>query len=77
MDYIVFFDEPTPEALLEKLRPDILVKGRNIPEKEVVGREIVLSYGGQVRRLPILHPSTISGLVDSIVGKFKKKSGNK
>ena len=72
VDYIVFFDELTPEDLLEKLRPDILVKGRNIPEDQVVGREIVKRYGGKVRRLPILHSSTVTDMVDAIVGKFEK-----
>ncbi|HUT25665.1 MAG TPA: D-glycero-beta-D-manno-heptose-7-phosphate kinase [Sumerlaeia bacterium] len=72
VDHIVFFDDLTPEALLRGLRPDVLVKGRNIPEDQVVGREIVQSYGGRVCRLPILHPATVTDLVESIVGKSRK-----
>ncbi len=72
VDYIVFFNDLTPEPLLRELRPDVLVKGRNIPRDKVVGRNIVESYGGKVRRLPIMRSSSVADLVDSIVGK---KSG--
>jgi D-beta-D-heptose 7-phosphate kinase/D-beta-D-heptose 1-phosphate adenosyltransferase len=73
VDFVVPFDELTPENLLRELRPDILAKGRNIPEDQVVGREIVESYGGRVSRLPILHTASITDLVDSIVGKSGRR----
>ncbi len=53
VDYVVFFDDLTPEPLLEGLRPDILVKGDNLPQDRVVGREIVENYGGVVRQLRV------------------------
>lgn len=40
VDYVVVFDEDTPETLLEKLRPDILVKGGNYCIEDVVGRAL-------------------------------------
>jgi D-beta-D-heptose 7-phosphate kinase/D-beta-D-heptose 1-phosphate adenosyltransferase len=49
VDYVTVFEEDTPHALLERLRPDILVKGANA--EEVVGREIVEKHGGEVRQL--------------------------
>ncbi len=49
VDHAVVFDEDTPLALLERLRPNILVKGGTTPI--VVGRELVESYGGEVRIL--------------------------
>ena len=73
VDYIVLYDELTPESLLRDLKPDVLVKGRNIAEDEVVGREIVLGYGGMVRQLPMLHRSTVEDVLHSIVGKVEKK----
>ena len=51
VDYVVFFDDLTPEPLLEGLRPDILVKGDT--QDHVVGREIVENYGGVVRQLRV------------------------
>jgi D-beta-D-heptose 7-phosphate kinase / D-beta-D-heptose 1-phosphate adenosyltransferase len=79
VDYVVLFDELTPDNLLRELRPDVLVKGRNIAENEIVGRDIVESYGGRVCRLPILHTSNVGDLVDSILETFHRggrKSGS-
>jgi D-beta-D-heptose 7-phosphate kinase/D-beta-D-heptose 1-phosphate adenosyltransferase len=47
--HVVTFDEDTPHALLRAIRPDVLVKGGTYSPKQVVGREIVESYGGIVR----------------------------
>jgi len=41
VDYVVIFDEDTPQELLSQLRPDILVKGADYKLEEVVGREFV------------------------------------
>lgn len=49
VDHAIVFDEDTPLALLERLRPNVLVKGGTTPV--VVGRELVESYGGEVRIL--------------------------
>jgi D-beta-D-heptose 7-phosphate kinase/D-beta-D-heptose 1-phosphate adenosyltransferase len=48
VDYVVVFDEPTPHALLRRLRPDVLVKGGTYTVDEVVGKEVVEDYGGEV-----------------------------
>ncbi len=48
VDHVLVFDEATPHTLLRAIRPDVLVKGGTYREDEVVGREVVLSYGGRV-----------------------------
>ncbi|MFP4580502.1 MAG: D-glycero-beta-D-manno-heptose-7-phosphate kinase [Candidatus Sumerlaeia bacterium] len=73
VDYIIFFDELTPENILRALRPNILVKGQNIAPDQVVGREIVESYGGKVHRLPVLEDDTAMDLVDSIRGEAARQ----
>ena len=40
VDHVVIFDEETPEKLITKLKPDIIVKGGDYTEKEVVGHKI-------------------------------------
>jgi D-beta-D-heptose 7-phosphate kinase/D-beta-D-heptose 1-phosphate adenosyltransferase len=45
---VVVFDEDTPHALIEAIRPDVLVKGGTYTTDEVVGHEIVEAYGGRV-----------------------------
>ncbi|UCG58546.1 MAG: D-glycero-beta-D-manno-heptose 1-phosphate adenylyltransferase [Phycisphaerales bacterium] len=54
VDYIAIFDEPTPLRLIEKVKPDILVKGEDWAEKGVVGREYVESHGGKVVLAPLV-----------------------
>ena len=41
VDYVVCFDEDTPLELIKELKPDVLVKGGDWKEEEVVGRELV------------------------------------
>ncbi len=51
VDWVVEFSEDTPEALLEMLRPNILVKGGDYQPDEIVGADCVRSYGGFVQIL--------------------------
>ena len=51
VDEVRLFSEPTPEDLIRKIRPDILVKGGDWKIKDIVGAEFVRSYGGKVRSL--------------------------
>jgi D-beta-D-heptose 7-phosphate kinase/D-beta-D-heptose 1-phosphate adenosyltransferase len=51
VDYVTVFGEPTPHEILDRVKPDVLVKGGDYAPSEVVGREIVEAYGGDVRVL--------------------------
>ena len=53
VDLVVIFDEPTPHAVIEIVRPDILVKGGDYAIADVVGRELVESFGGKVKTLSL------------------------
>jgi D-beta-D-heptose 7-phosphate kinase/D-beta-D-heptose 1-phosphate adenosyltransferase len=48
VDYLVLFDEETPMELIGAIRPDVLVKGADYRKDQVVGAELVESYGGRV-----------------------------
>jgi D-beta-D-heptose 7-phosphate kinase / D-beta-D-heptose 1-phosphate adenosyltransferase len=54
VDVVVIFDEPTPEALIEHLDPDVLVKGGDYTVDQVAGAEHVRSRGGRVVTLPLV-----------------------
>jgi D-beta-D-heptose 7-phosphate kinase/D-beta-D-heptose 1-phosphate adenosyltransferase len=62
VDYVIVFDESTPRRLLRRLRPNILVKGREQSLDSVVGKEIVESYGGAVRLLQTFEGPTVTQL---------------
>jgi D-beta-D-heptose 7-phosphate kinase / D-beta-D-heptose 1-phosphate adenosyltransferase len=48
VDYVTIFADATPAAVIEALRPDVLVKGADYKKAEVVGADLVESYGGRV-----------------------------
>lgn len=48
VDLVVVFEEDTPLALIDALRPDVLVKGADYTVETVVGADIVMGYGGRV-----------------------------
>jgi len=67
VDYIVIFDESTPENLIREIRPDILVKGDDYKIDEVVGREIVEGYGARVELIPIVKGHSTTGSIEKIL----------
>ena len=48
VDLVILFGEDTPLALIEALRPDVLIKGADYRIDQVVGADVVQSYGGKV-----------------------------
>ena len=54
VDAVVIFDEPTPLHLIELVRPDILVKGADYSIEQIVGANLVLQYGGEVKTIEYL-----------------------
>jgi D-beta-D-heptose 7-phosphate kinase/D-beta-D-heptose 1-phosphate adenosyltransferase len=53
VDCAIVFDEETPHALISRLQPDVLVKGADWAEDNIVGRDVVEARGGRVVRMPI------------------------
>lgn len=66
VDYVTIFAETTPRDLIEYLRPDILVKGGDWAEENVVGRELVQSWGGRVAIIPEVRGSSTTNVVEKI-----------
>jgi D-beta-D-heptose 7-phosphate kinase/D-beta-D-heptose 1-phosphate adenosyltransferase len=54
VDLVVPFEEDTPLKLIEAARPDVLIKGADYAENEVVGHELVKGWGGEVRLAAIV-----------------------
>ena len=66
IDYIVIFDEETPYELINAIRPKYLFKGADWKLNEVVGRDIVESYGGGVISIPYLEKYSTTKLLEKI-----------
>lgn len=66
VDWVLSFDEDTPECLLELIKPDILVKGGDYSLSDVVGANIVSAYGGEVRVLSFMDNCSTTAIVNQI-----------
>ena len=66
VDQVVAFAEDTPLALIEALRPDVLIKGAEYTLAEVVGAELVYGYGGRVLLAEILPGHSTSRTIERI-----------
>lgn len=75
VDAVVPFEEDTPLELIRTFLPDVLVKGGDYSEDEVVGKEVVEANGGRVVLLPLLEGYSTSAIVDRILGADKGREG--
>lgn len=72
VDYITIFDEPDPLNLIKKVRPDVLVKGRDWAEKGVVGGQFVESCGGKVVFAPLVEGKSSTSVIEKVKTLWKK-----
>ncbi len=68
VDLVLPFDEDTPIKLIEAARPDVLVKGADYTEEEVVGASQVRSWGGEVRLAPIVEGFSTTAAIARMTG---------
>jgi D-beta-D-heptose 7-phosphate kinase/D-beta-D-heptose 1-phosphate adenosyltransferase len=66
VDGVTLFREDTPEALLELLRPDVLMKGADYQKEQIVGWQLVESYGGKVVRIPLVEGYSSTNTISKI-----------
>jgi D-beta-D-heptose 7-phosphate kinase/D-beta-D-heptose 1-phosphate adenosyltransferase len=66
VDSVVVFDEDTPRELLVEVRPDVLAKGADYREDQVVGRRLIADWGGSVVLIPLVPDRSTSGLLERI-----------
>ncbi len=72
VDYIVIFNEDTPEKLITAIEPDVLVKGGDWKLKDIVGADFVKRRGGSVRRIRIVEGKSTTNVIDKIGKIFSK-----
>ncbi len=72
VDLVVLFDEDTPIALIESLKPDILVKGSDYKPDEVVGKAEVEAYGGKVQLVELVKGYSTTNLTRKVLSGSKK-----
>jgi rfaE bifunctional protein nucleotidyltransferase chain/domain len=66
VDGVVIFDEDNPLAIIKYLQPQVLVKGSDWSEDEIVGADIVKQAGGEVKRIPLVPGVSTSEIIRRI-----------
>ena len=66
VDYVTIFHELTPFELIEYLKPDVLVKGGDWEEKDVVGRKSVETWGGKVVIIPEIKGASTTNIIEKV-----------
>lgn len=72
VDFIISFNNPTPYNVIKSLKPDFLIKGGDWKGKNIVGNDIVKSYGGKVISLDYIKRVSTTGIINKIVKKIHK-----
>ncbi len=77
VDYVTVFDAPTPQRLIMALRPDVLVKGADWGQGQIVGSEVLKRYGGRVVRAPLVKGYSTTALIRRIqaLGSLDSRPG--
>ena len=66
VDAVTWFDQDTPAALIEVLRPEVLAKGGDWPVEKIAGGTQTLARGGRVVSIPFEHQRSSTGLLEKI-----------
>ena len=70
VDLIVIFDEDNPLRVISDLLPDILVKGGDWAEDEIIGADVVKKRGGEVKRIPFVTGFSTTDIIKKIVDLY-------
>ena len=71
VDYVILFNEDTPQKLIEELLPDILVKGEDWAIEDIVGADAVLANGGKVKNIKFVNDQSTSKIIEKIIASYK------
>jgi len=66
VDYVVEFSDDTPKKLIQIIKPDFLIKGGDYKKKNVVGNDIVSSYGGETIIIPLIDGLSSTNTINKI-----------
>lgn len=65
---VIPFDEDTPEELIKRVHPDVLVKGDDYTIDKIAGADFVMSYGGEVKTIPLLEGRSTTKIISIMKG---------
>ena len=66
VDYVIIFDEDTPERLIVELSPDVLVKGKDYDGKLISGSDYMLANGKKIELVDLINGKSTSSIIERI-----------
>lgn len=70
VDFVCMFADNTPDSLVRKILPDVLVKGADWKENDIVGAEVVKAHGGRVARIPLTAGRSTTNMIRRILKAY-------
>jgi rfaE bifunctional protein nucleotidyltransferase chain/domain len=71
VDAVVVFNEETPLELIQRIKPDVLIKGGDYTIETMVGAEVVIDNGGSVEIIPIEEVFSTTAIIEKISNNKK------
>ena len=71
VDFVVSFDELDPYNIINKIQPDVLVKGGDWAVDKIIGKDIVEAKGGKVFNIPEIKGNSTTNIINTIVNRYK------
>ncbi|MEE4198483.1 MAG: D-glycero-beta-D-manno-heptose 1-phosphate adenylyltransferase [Bacteroidales bacterium] len=63
---VVYFDEDTPYELIQKIQPDVLIKGSDYKAEDIVGYDIVKQKGGKVKTIDFIPGYSTTSIIEKL-----------
>ena len=67
VDYVCLFGENTPLRMITAIQPDVLVKGADWRQGEIVGSDVVRARGGSVRRVALTPGRSTTAIIKKVI----------
>ena len=72
VDYVVLFDESTPKNLIEKIIPDVLIKGSDWAIENIVGKDVVEQNGGEVKTIDFVTTQSTTNIIQKVLTTYNE-----
>ncbi|MBK8945555.1 MAG: D-glycero-beta-D-manno-heptose 1-phosphate adenylyltransferase [Ignavibacteriae bacterium] len=72
VDYVVLFDDPTPKELIDKIIPDVLIKGGDWAIENIVGRDVVEANGGEVKNIQFVTSQSTTNIIKKVLDTYNE-----
>ncbi len=71
VDFVTIFEEDTPFEVINKLIPDVLVKGADWSKDKIVGADVVEANGGSVETIKFVNQTSTTNIIKTVLEKYK------